>query len=69
MTDHVYKLVELAGTSPVSPQHAIENAVARANETLRNVRWFEVQQIRGVVDNGAVTHWQVGLKIGFTLDT
>ena len=68
MLDHVYKTVELTGTSATSLQAAIENAVARANETIRNVRWFEVLQTRGVVENGKIARWQVTMKVGFTLD-
>jgi flavin-binding protein dodecin len=68
MSDHVYKVTELVGSSPKSLEKAIENAVARANKTIRNMRWLEVQQIRGHIDEGSVQHWQVVVKIGFTLD-
>jgi flavin-binding protein dodecin len=68
MSDHVYKVTELVGTSPDGLEQAIENAVNRANKTLRNMRWLEVQQIRGHIESGAVQHWQVIVKIGFTLD-
>ena len=68
MTDHVYKLVELTGTSSESIQAAIENAIARAHRTTRNIRWFEVSQARGAVEDGKVIHWQVTMKVGFTLD-
>jgi flavin-binding protein dodecin len=68
MSDHVYKVTELVGSSPQSLEKAIENAVARANKTIRNMRWLEVQQIRGHIDEGSVQHWQVIVKIGFTLD-
>lgn len=68
MSDHVYKVTELVGSSPDSLEKAIENAVTRANKTIRNMRWLEVQQIRGHIDKGAVEHWQVIVKIGFTLD-
>ena len=68
MSDHVYKVTELVGSSPESLEKAIENAVARANKTIRNMRWLEVQQIRGHIEKGAVQHWQVIVKIGFTLD-
>jgi flavin-binding protein dodecin len=68
MTEHVYKLVELVGTSPDSIEGAIKSAVERADETLRNLRWFEVIQIRGHVEDGGVRHYQVMLKAGFTLD-
>ncbi len=69
MAGHIYKKIELVGSSPDSIQDAIENAVARAAETVRNLRWFEVQEIRGQVEGGKVAHWQVTLKIGFTLES
>ncbi len=68
MTNHVYKSVELTGSSPASLQDAIESAIARASETVRNVRWFEVIQVRGQVEHGKVAHWQATMKIGFTID-
>ncbi len=68
MSDHVYKLVDLVGTSPDSIEGAIENAISRANETIRNLRWFEVVQTRGHVEDGKVDHYQVELKAAFTLD-
>jgi flavin-binding protein dodecin len=68
MSDHVYKVTELVGSSPDGLEQAIENAVNRANKTVRNMRWLEVQQIRGHIEKGAVQHWQVVVKIGFTLD-
>lgn len=68
MTEHVYKKIEIVGSSPSSPQEAIENAVAKASETLRNMRWFEVVETRGQIEEGKVAHWQVTVKIGFTLD-
>lgn len=68
MTEHVYKKLEIVGSSPNSPQEAIENAVAKASETLRNMRWFEVVETRGQIEEGKVAHWQVTVKIGFTLD-
>jgi flavin-binding protein dodecin len=68
MSDHVYKKVEVVGSSKESLENAIENAVNRASKTLNNLRWFEVGEIRGHIDNGKVEHWQVGVKIGFTLD-
>ena len=68
MSDHVYKSLELTGTSTQGIQHAIETALARAEKTLRNVRWFEVGQVRGQVEGGKVSHWQVSMKLGFTLD-
>ena len=68
MTDHIYKSLELTGTSTEGPQKAIENAILRAHDTIRNIKWFEVGQVRGMVDNGKVTHWQVSIKLGFTLE-
>lgn len=68
MTDHTYKLVELVGSSPNGIEAAIENAVARAGRTVRNLRWFEVVQVRGHIEDGKVAHYQVLLKVGFTLD-
>lgn len=68
MSDHVYKLIELTGSSPDGIQAAIENALTKANKSLHNMRWFEVIETRGQIDNGAVAHWQVTIKVGFTLD-
>jgi flavin-binding protein dodecin len=68
MSGHVYKKVEIVGSSPNSLQEAIENGVAKAAESLRNLRWFEVVDTRGQLDDGKIAHWQVTLKIGFTLD-
>ena len=68
MSDHVYKLIELVGSSPVSIEDAIQNAVNRASQTIRNLRWFEVLETRGHIQDGNVAHYQVTLKIGFTLD-
>lgn len=68
MADHVYRVTEIVGSSPESLQQAIRNGVERAGQTLRNVEWFEVTEIRGQVADGAVAHFQVGLKVGFRLD-
>ncbi len=68
MSDHVYKKIELVGSSPDSIEAAVENALARAEKTMRNMRWFEVTETRGHVVDGKVDHWQVTVKIGFTLD-
>jgi flavin-binding protein dodecin len=67
MSDHVYKSIEITGSSPQGVQPAIDNAIAKASETLRNLDWFEVVGIRGALQEGA-THYQVTLKIGFRLD-
>lgn len=68
MTDHVYKSIELTGSSSVNIEDAIKNAVSRAAKTVHNMRWFEMVGVRGHIENGAVAHWQVMLKIGFALD-
>ena len=68
MDDHVYKVVELVGSSETSIEDAIQTAVKRASQSLRNLRWFEVLQTRGHVENGEVRHYQVVLKAGFTLE-
>jgi flavin-binding protein dodecin len=68
MEDHVYRIIEVAGSSETSIDDAIRNAVTRASRTLHHLRWFEVLQTRGHVENGKVQHYQVVLKIGFTLD-
>ncbi len=68
MNDHVYKIVELVGSSETSIEDAIQSAIRRAGQTLRNMRWFEVIQTRGHVENGEVRHYQVVLKAGFTLE-
>lgn len=68
MSDTVYKLVELTGSSTQGQQAAIENAIAKASESLHNIRWFQVSETRGHVENGQIAHWQVVLKVGFTLD-
>ncbi|MEE4377150.1 MAG: dodecin [Candidatus Competibacteraceae bacterium] len=68
MTDHVYKHIELTGTSSTSIEAAIQNAVTRAAQTVRHLRWFEVIGTRGYIDNNFVTQWQVSIKIGFSLE-
>ena len=68
MADHVYNLVDLVGTSKESVTDAVQNAITRATSTIRNIRWFEVVQVRGDVSDGKVGHYQVTLKVGFTLD-
>ena len=66
--DNVYKLLELAGSSTSSVEDAIQTAVSKASATVRNIRWFEVIQVRGHVEGGQVAHYQVLLKVGFTLE-
>jgi dodecin len=66
--NNVYKVVELTGSSTTSVEDAIRNAVTRAGRTLRHMRWFEVVDTRGHIEDGAIAHWQVTIKLGFTLD-
>ena len=66
--DHVYKITELTGSSPKSMEDAVAQAISRASESLRNMRWFEVTETRGHIEKGKVAHWQVTVKIGFTLE-
>ena len=68
MTNHTYKLIELTGSSPEGSDQAIRNAIASAGKTLRQLRWFEVTDTRGVIEDGDIAYWQVTLKVGFTLD-
>jgi flavin-binding protein dodecin len=68
MTDHVYKQIELTGSSAVSSDDAVRNAVAKAGKTIRGMRWFQVTETRGHIDDDAVAHWQVTIKVGFTLE-
>jgi flavin-binding protein dodecin len=68
MTDHTYRIIELAGSSEISHADAIENAIARASKTMRNLRWFEVTQMRGEIEGGQIQHYQVTMKVGFTLE-
>lgn len=68
MSDHVYKSIELTGSSTETVEAAVRNAIERAGKTVHHLRWFEISQIRGQIDQGAVAHWQVTMKVGFTLD-
>jgi dodecin len=68
MSNHVYKTIELVGSSATSVEDAIKNAVAKASQTVRNLRWFEVVETRGHIEGSKVAHWQVTLKLGFTLE-
>jgi flavin-binding protein dodecin len=67
MDHHVYKIIELTGTSPDSVEKAVEAAVQRASETLKHLRWFEVTEVRGAIKDGRVAEYQVSLKVGFSL--
>ena len=66
--NHVYKLLELTGSSSTGIEDAVTSAIAKAHETVRNIQWFTVTEARGHVERGKVAHWQVTLKIGFTLE-
>ena len=68
MSDHVYKKIELTGSSATGIEDAVNNAVSKASKTLHNMRWFEVVETRGHIEKGAVSHWQVTIKVGFTLE-
>lgn len=68
MNDHIYKKIELVGSSPIGIEDAVNNAVTRAAKTVRNMRWFEVSEMRGHIEDNKIAHWQVTVKIGFTLD-
>jgi len=68
MSEHVYKTVELVGSSTVSSDDAVKRAVERAGKTVRQLRWFQVIDTRGHIENGAIVHWQVTIKVGFTLE-
>lgn len=68
MSNHVYKQIELTGSSPVSIEEAVSTAIAKAHQTVRNIQWFSITETRGQVVDGKVAHWQVSLKIGFTLE-
>lgn len=68
MSDHVYKVIELTGSSSKGIKDAVDNAVAKAAQSVRNMRWFEVTDTRGHIEGSKVGHWQVTVKIGFTLE-
>lgn len=68
MSDHVYKQVELVGSSTKSSDDAIERAIERASATLRNIEWFQVTETRGHVVDGKIAHWQVGIKAGMRIE-
>ena len=68
MSEHVYKSIELTGSSKKGVEDAIQNAVKKASETVRNLRWFQVTDTRGYIEKGKVAYWQVTVKIGFTLE-
>ena len=68
MSNHVYKTIELVGSSALGSDDAVQTAVERAAQTVRNLRWFQVIDTRGHIEEGRVAHWQVTIKVGFTLE-
>ena len=68
MSDPIYKKIELTGTSEVSIEDAVNNAIVKASESVRKIRWFEVKEVRGSVAEGEVHQWQVTIKVGFRLE-
>jgi flavin-binding protein dodecin len=68
LSNHVYKVLELTGSSPSGIEDAVTTAIAKASETIRNMQWFEVVETRGHIQDGKVAHWQVTVKVGFTLE-
>jgi dodecin len=68
MTDHVYKTLELTGSSTSSMEDAVRHAVEKAAKSVRNMRWFQVTETRGVIADNAISYWQVTIKVGFALD-
>ena len=68
MKDPVYKLIELTGTSTTSIEDAVDKAIKRAHKTIKNLRWFQVIETRGHIDKGKIDHWQVTIKVGFTVE-
>jgi dodecin len=68
MSNHIYKKIELVGSAPDSIEDAVKNALSKASQSLRNLRWFEIVETRGHIEDGKIGHWQVTIKVGFTLD-
>ena len=68
MDEHIYKIIQLAGSSEASIEDAIQSAITKASKSLHHLRWFEVLETRGQIDNGRVAHYQVVIKVGFTLE-
>ena len=68
MSEHIYKQVELTGTSKTSVEDAVQNAIAKASQTLRNIHWFQVVETRGYIENNTIDYWQVTIKLGFRLE-
>ncbi|MGP1347420.1 MAG: dodecin [Phycisphaerales bacterium] len=68
MSDHVYKIIEVVGSSTKGTDDAVRRAVEKASESVRNIRWFEVGEVRGHIEDQKIAHWQVTVRIGFTLE-
>jgi len=68
MNEHVYKIIELVGSSNKSIEEAVQNAISKAGESVRDMRWFEITETRGQIDQGNIAYWQVTIKIGFTVE-
>ena len=68
MPEHVYKSIEITGSSQTGVEDAITGAITRASKSLHNLRWFQVSEVRGVIEGSRVAYWQVTMKVGFTLD-
>ncbi len=68
MSEHVYKQIKLTGSSKSGVEDAVQNAIAKASETVKNMRWFQIIDTRGHIDNGRIAHWQVTIEVGFTLE-
>ena len=68
MSNHVYKILELTGSSPAGIEDAVSTAITKANESVRNMHWFEIVETRGHIQDGKVAHWQVTVRVGFTLE-
>ena len=68
MSNHTYKMIELVGSSSTTIEDAVQNAIAKAAKTMRNIHWFQVTETRGTVVGDKIDHWQVTIKIGFTLE-
>ncbi len=68
MEDHVYKKIEITGTSDKSSDEAVKNAISRASNSIHNLRWFEIVETRGSIDEGKISKWQVTIKVGFTMN-
>ena len=69
MSDHVYKQIKLTGSSKSGVEDAVQNAISKASSTVKNMRWFQVVDTRGHIENGRIAHWQVTVEVGFTLES